>query len=267
MRERLGRYEAETPFPAVRVVLYCRPETIAIARPLAQACYIELEPYHNADGKGGEIDVRPSDVVLGNSSLVRLPFVFGQMGMDDPYIAADASDSAAWGAALNRPFGGRRVMKVGICHQAAQYKIGNKTFTPAEDRICPVRHFQRLVDHFRGRVAFFLLTPRKEPGPPRIVGAFDPGEHLRSWQQTAAAISVLDLTISVDTALCHVVGGMGRPVWTLVPHSSCWRWGMHPERTPWYPSMNLYRHRQVGDWKGAMERVITDLEAVLSRPV
>lgn len=67
VRERIGKY--------VRVIFYCRKDTLELARPLADHCYIELEPYHDGDGKGYEIDVRNNDVVLASSSTVRLPFV------------------------------------------------------------------------------------------------------------------------------------------------------------------------------------------------
>lgn len=68
-------------------------------------------------------------------------------------------------------------------------------------------------------------------------------------------ISQLDLVISVDTAVAHLAGALGRPVWMLVPHVSEWRWLTEREDTPWYPTMRLFRQRSPGDWDEVVRRV------------
>ena len=65
----------------------------------------------------------------------------------------------------------------------------------------------------------------------------------------------LDLVISVDTAVAHLAAALGRPVWMLNRFNSCWRWLMHRDDTPWYPSMRLFRQTSRGDWPGVVERV------------
>jgi hypothetical protein len=71
---------------------------------------------------------------------------------------------------------------------------------------------------------------------------------LRDFADTAALISNLDLIISVDTAMAHLAGAMGKPVWVLLPYAPDWRWLMQGEQTPWYPTMRLFRQPIAGDW-------------------
>ena len=73
-------------------------------------------------------------------------------------------------------------------------------------------------------------------------------EELTDFAETAAAISLLDLVISVDTSIAHLAGALGKSVWILLPHPAEWRWLEHREDTPWYPSARLFRQRKEGDW-------------------
>ena len=73
--------------------------------------------------------------------------------------------------------------------------------------------------------------------------------------QTAALVAHLDLVISCDTALAHLAGAMGKPVWILLPYDADWRWRRQGEDTPWYPSARLFRQTVPGDWDGVFERV------------
>jgi ADP-heptose:LPS heptosyltransferase len=77
---------------------------------------------------------------------------------------------------------------------------------------------------------------------------------------TAGLISALDLIISVDTAVAHVAGALGKPVWLLNRFASEWRWGLSDEDTLWYPSMKIFREPRPDSW----EDVIVQLEAELS---
>ncbi len=90
----------------------------------------------------------------------------------------------------------------------------------------------------------------------------DLGPELTDFRDTAAAISQLDLIISVDTAVAHLAGALGKPVWTLVADPPDWRWLLHGERTPWYPTMLLFRQRKRNQWDPVVERPGTDATAM-----
>jgi Flp pilus assembly protein TadD len=78
----------------------------------------------------------------------------------------------------------------------------------------------------------------------------DLGERLRDFSDTAAVVSQLDLVITVDTALAHLAGAMGKAVWVAVPFSPDWRWMRGTDSSPWYPSMRLFRQKRHGAWAG-----------------
>ena len=83
----------------------------------------------------------------------------------------------------------------------------------------------------------------------------DLGEDLADFAVTASAIEQLDLVISIDTAVAHLAGALGKPVWTLLPHMPDWRWMLDREDTPWYPTMRLFRQKKAGDWEGVFRDV------------
>ena len=70
----------------------------------------------------------------------------------------------------------------------------------------------------------------------------------------------LDLVIAVDTAVAHLAGALGKPVWMLSRFDACWRWFLDRDDTPWYSTMRLFRQTSRGDWVGVVERVRRALE-------
>lgn len=75
------------------------------------------------------------------------------------------------------------------------------------------------------------------------------------WLDTAAIIMGLDLIITVDTAIAHLAGALGKPVWMLSRFAGCWRWQKDKTDTPWYPSMRIFHQRTLGDWTSVIKEV------------
>lgn len=81
------------------------------------------------------------------------------------------------------------------------------------------------------------------------------------FADTAAVVAALDVVVSVDTAVAHLAGALGRPVLMLDRHDSCWRWGHGREDSPWYPRMRIVRQARPGEWAGVVGRVAEALRA------
>jgi len=104
-----------------------------------------------------------------------------------------------------------------------------------------------------------------------IVWSGDPGNGnnagrsctLRDFADTAAILACLDRVISVDTAVLHLAGALGRPVWGLMCHTPDWRWLLDREDCPWYPTMRLFRQERPGRWQDVFQRVRTCLQQAL----
>ena len=88
---------------------------------------------------------------------------------------------------------------------------------------------------------------------------------MTDFAETAAVIDCLDLLITVDTAVAHLAGAMGKPVWVLLPYIPDWRWQLGREDSPWYPTMRLFRQQQKGNGVGVIAEVQAELKDTLAK--
>ncbi|HEY2880917.1 MAG TPA: tetratricopeptide repeat protein, partial [Pirellulales bacterium] len=90
---------------------------------------------------------------------------------------------------------------------------------------------------------------------------------LGDLDEFAAKVAALDLVISIDNATVHLAGALGIPTWCLVPFVPQWRWRLHGEQSPWYPSVQLFRQTKPGDWDGVLNAVAAKLRAEVQSPL
>jgi Flp pilus assembly protein TadD len=138
-------------------------------------------------------------------------------------------------------------------------------------------------DRFRSLPSLALLGALQHPevalfslqkGPPAadllrygaLFGVRDLGPSLETLDDTAAAISALDVVVTVDTAVAHLAGALAAPTWTLLSFYNDWRWMLDRDDTPWYPSMRLFRQAAPLDWSRPLGQVRHALEQLVCAP-
>jgi len=146
----------------------------------------------------------------------------------------------------------------------------NQASGTAKDRSCTLSDFLPLLEF--GGIAFYSLQKGEQvdsiaqlgrpSGQDRLI---DLDAELQDFADTAAAMQQLDLIITVDTAVAHLVGALGKPVWTLLPFAPDWRWMRARADYPWYPTMRLFRQSQPGDWTGVFVEVKAALASFISQ--
>jgi len=111
-------------------------------------------------------------------------------------------------------------------------------------------------------ITFFSLQ-QGEPGlEPAPFPMERPAPLTRNPADAALALLAVDLVITIDGMLAHLAGALGRPVWVALKHEADWRWGNDPTRTPWYPTMRLFRQPHPGDWETPVREMAMRLAAL-----
>ena len=147
----------------------------------------------------------------------------------------------------------RPQLKVGIAWQ-----VNHQSIT-ASKRSCQLEYFLKLLEV--SGVTLYSLA--KEQQIPETIPIIDLSQDLQTFADTANFIEQLDLVITVDTAVGHLAGALGKRVWVLLPFSPDWRWLLAREDTPWYPTMRLFRQDKPGNWQSVFERVKMSLQEIL----
>ncbi|MGH6800374.1 MAG: tetratricopeptide repeat protein, partial [Methylocella sp.] len=118
----------------------------------------------------------------------------------------------------------------------------------------------RLISLMKDQAAIEVETPAGGWFTIESLGNdFDAGPD--SFVDCAAAMESLDLVVTPDTAIAHLAGALGRPVFLALKRVPDWRWLVHREDTPWYPSMRLFRQAEKGDWKPVFMRMASSIAA------
>jgi len=107
--------------------------------------------------------------------------------------------------------------------------------------------------------------PARQP-PPDGMKLLDVMDDMTDFADTAALVACLDLVITADTAMAHLAGALGKPVWVLSRFDGCWRWMEDRSDSPWYPeSLRLFRQPAPGDWRPALAQILQSLTLLSER--
>src|SRR5262249_27134059 len=166
------------------------------------------------------------------------------------YFPAAPDAVARWRARLATAAG----MKIGLVWAGNPAHLNDKSRSIALDRLSSLFELPG-TQWYSLQVGERAADLAKLP-PGRVT---DLAAGLTDFAETAAAISALDLVISVDTAVAHLAGALGRPVWILLPFDPDWRWLLGRGDSPWYPSARLVRQPGPDDWDDVIARVRTAL--------
>lgn len=225
------------------IVVYCHPSLMPLVKSIPEV----KEVY--AFGS-------PIPAVDFHAPLLSLPYICGvadpSHSWKGPYLHADHP--------LVPAFPEKRKKRVGLVW------AGNPEHQNDRNRSCPLSEFLPLfsvqnIDFYSFQVGVAEADLKQWDPEEKHVGRLS--SRLVDFSKTAAWISPMDLMISVDTAVAHLSGALGKKIWLLVPYIPDWRWPVSGEQTPWYPDMRIYRQKNPGDWSTVVEDVLKDLSCRL----
>lgn len=200
-----------------------------------------------------------------HASLLSLPAILGT-NLDTipariPYLTAPPPTPAQ-----QLPLPAAAKLKVGLVWG------GNPRHSHDRDRSCPLQEFLAFLPH--PNAIFYSLQKGSHWAELNQVEAIangtlpiiDLSPQLEDMAATATLINQLDLVITVDTAIAHLAGALGKPVWILLPFSPDWRWFMHRTDSPWYPTARLFRQPRRHDWATLCHQVNAALSVLATPP-
>jgi len=168
-----------------------------------------------------------------------------------PYLVAAPEKQRLWRAKL----GEKSKPRIGLAWS------GN--LVPDFKRSIPLEH---LLPIMSGDVEWHSLQEEVRANDHRVL-ELNPeivqhARFLTDFSETAALITELDLVISIDTAVAHLAGALGKPVWILLPFHPDFRWLRDRQDSPWYPTARLFRQTKDGDWSDVLGKISNELRAL-----
>ena len=178
-----------------------------------------------------------------HTHTLSLPAAFGTTPDNlpaEPYLQAPADRKSFWQRRLLAKDG----PKVGLVWMG-----GKLSYAPARDMA-----FAKLAPLLQ-LPGIHWISLQKDEAPHKDSPVTNWMAEVGNFDDTAALVANLDLIIAVDTAVAHLAGAMGKPVWLLNRFESEWRWMRGKDRTPWYPSMRIFSQTTPGDWDGVVDQI------------
>jgi len=171
-----------------------------------------------------------------------------------PYLPAPADERIeAW----ERRLGARDKFRVGLVWS------GNPGHINDHNRSVALRELTSLLGVDATFVSLQKDVRDRDKEALSSVDIVDMTEALSDFDETSALMACLDLVISVDTSVAHLAGGLGRPVWILLPYTPDYRWMLDREDSPWYPTARLFRQTAAREWSSVLDRMRIELGALI----
>lgn len=185
--------------------------------------------------------------------MMSLPLAFGtdyDTVPGEPYLKAPAEDIARWAERLGPREGPGTRPRIGLCW------AGAPTHNEDRWRSIPLDALRPLAGLDADLYAVQIDIRERDRDAFAAMGLIPLGPELVDFASSAGLVHNLDLVITVDTSLAHLVGGLGRKAFLLLAAAPDYRWGWDDAETPWYPSLKLFRQEKIGDWSGVVEAVM-----------
>ncbi len=197
-------------------------------------------------------------LALGFNAQPALAFI-PVLGDASAYLRADPGAVARWGAILRQ----KRRLRVGLAWAGRQRAPRNRTRDLPLAELLPLAGIDVELISLQKEIpladtATLASFPRLRCLADAHASAFE------DFASTAALIENLDLVISVDSAVAHLAGGLGKPCCLLLRYGSEWRWQRGRSDSPWYPSLRIFRQQRAGDWRGVVAELRVALVALLA---
>lgn len=193
------------------------------------------------------------------ASVLSLPYLLGvrveALPGPVPYLSALTERSADWKPRLDtipRP-------RVGLVWAA--YPRRDIGYITRQKTIPLALLASAVAESSASFVSLQLGAGQLEPHSELGHGIVDLTSDIRDFADTAAIIAALDLVISSDTSVAHVAGALGMPIWMLDRYNTCWRWRLATDRSPWYPTMRIFRQQRFGNWSEPLAQLSAALVA------
>lgn len=204
---------------------------------------------NNPDELGTDL---PLDGFVAQLSLPHfLGLDYSVLPLQAPLLRAIPEDVLRWASRIGQP----RQRRLGVVW------AGRPEFSNDINRSMPKDALAALLTLPGIDWVSLQVGPRQREFVEMAPYAVDLGSELQDFADTAAVIAQLDGVVAVDTAVAHLAASMGKPVWLMLPFAPDWRWEDAVERTPWYPSIRVFRQVRAGDWA----EVISRIEAAIRR--
>lgn len=195
--------------------------------------------------------------------MLNLPAIFKTtletIPQNIPYLGAMPALEKEWREYLEKDTN----FKIGICWfgDAAH---GQTKFMPLKD-FAPLFHLENTSFYSLQKITGLdQLKDLPDDVTLHIFGSnFD--KTFGSFMDTAAVIKSLDLVITADTSVAHLAGGLGVPTWIILPFPAEWRWLMHRQDSPWYPTARLFRQKKINDWQPVVKKLKKALREIIQK--